>query len=72
MALPSGYKRLEYIQSSGTQYVDTGVSTPTGFRIICEVELTSIKNTLNMLFGSHDAASPSCSDQRWKMGNRRI
>ena len=25
MSLPSGYKRLEYIQSTGTQYVDTGV-----------------------------------------------
>ena len=24
MSLPSGYKRLEYIKSSGTQYVDTG------------------------------------------------
>lgn len=24
MSLPSGYKRLEYIQSSGTQYIDTG------------------------------------------------
>ena len=25
MSLPSGYKRLEYIQSSGTQYIDSGV-----------------------------------------------
>ena len=25
MSLPNGYKRLEYIQSTGTQYVDTGV-----------------------------------------------
>ena len=25
MSLPSGYKRLEYIQSSGTQYIDTKV-----------------------------------------------
>ena len=24
MSLPSGYKRLEYIQSSGTQFIDTG------------------------------------------------
>ena len=26
MSLPSGYKRLEYIQSSGTQYIDTGIA----------------------------------------------
>lgn len=25
MSLPSGYKRLEYIQSSGTQYIDSGL-----------------------------------------------
>lgn len=25
MSLPSGYKRLEYIQSTGTQYINTGV-----------------------------------------------
>ena len=25
MSLPSGYKRLEYIQSNGAQYIDTGV-----------------------------------------------
>lgn len=25
MSLPSGYKRLEYIESSGTQYIDTGL-----------------------------------------------
>lgn len=26
MSLPSGYKRLEYIQSTGTQYVDSGIT----------------------------------------------
>lgn len=50
--------KLEYIQSSGTQYIDTNVSAPKGFRITCDAEFTSLPNTLNMLFGSHDAASP--------------
>lgn len=27
MALPSGYTKLDYIESSGTQYIDTGVSS---------------------------------------------
>lgn len=27
MTLPSGYTKLEYIESSGTQYIDTGVSS---------------------------------------------
>lgn len=26
MSLPNGYKRLEYIQNTGTQYIDTGIS----------------------------------------------
>ena len=75
MALPSGYKRLEYIQSSGTQYIDTGVSAPAGFRITCDVVFTSISNTLNMLFGSHDDASPyyrnflaARSNGQWEIG----
>ena len=33
--LPSGYVELEYIESSGTQYIDTGVTiTSTMFDII--------------------------------------
>lgn len=66
---------LEYIQSSGEQYVNTGVSAPIGFRITCDVLLTSIANTLNMLFGSHDAASPyyrnflaATSGGKWEIG----
>ena len=50
--------KLKYIQSSGTQYIDTNVSAPEGFRITCDVEFTSLPNTLNMLFGSHDTTSP--------------
>lgn len=39
MSLPSGYKRLEYIESSGTQYIDTGFvpNQDTGFVIDAEV-----------------------------------
>lgn len=28
MALPTGYKELEYIETTGTQYIDTGISVP--------------------------------------------
>lgn len=49
---------LEYIQSSGEQYINTAVSAPKGFRIVANVVLKSISNSLNMLFGSHDADSP--------------
>lgn len=75
MSLPSGYKRLEYIQSSGTQYIDTGLSAPTGMRVQCDVELTSLRSGLNMLFGSHDASDPyyrnylaASSNGYWEIG----
>lgn len=58
MALPSGYTKLEYIESTGTQYIDTGVSAPAGMRVKCQAEFTSLRSGLNMLFGSHDAADP--------------
>ena len=73
--LPAGFTKLAYIQSSGTQYIDTNVSAPEGFRITCDVEFTSLPNTLNMLFGSHDAASPyyrnflaAMNTGKWEIG----
>ena len=32
MSLPSGYTQLEYIKSTGTQYIDTGFSSTQGWR----------------------------------------
>lgn len=51
MSLPSGYKRLEYIQSSGTQYIDTGVSANGGTRIVTKVILANWSSFL-ALFGA--------------------
>ena len=44
MSLPSGYKRLEYIQSTGTQYVNTGVLVSKNLEIKLKFMLTSITN----------------------------
>ena len=73
--LPSGYTKLAYIQSSGTQYIDTNVSAPEGFRITCDVMLTSVANSLNMLFGAHDTNSPyyrnflaATNSGKWEIG----
>lgn len=38
--VPKGYKRLEYIQSTGTQYIDTGVILDPNSRIIIDCEAT--------------------------------
>ena len=42
-SLPSGYTKLEYIESSGTQYIDTGVSSfpAQSTRVILDVDWLS-------------------------------
>lgn len=39
--LPTGYQQVEYIESSGTQYIDTGVIGKTGLRIVTEMGYTA-------------------------------
>lgn len=36
MSLPSGYTRLEYIESTGTQYIDTGVVPDSNTKVECD------------------------------------
>ena len=40
MSLPNGYKRLEYIKSSGTQWIDTGVKAKNDTKVIADCEIT--------------------------------
>lgn len=62
MSLPSGFKKLEYIQSSGTQYIDTGFKPNQDTRVVCEVVGYSIAdNSATNLFGAR--TSTSSSDQ---------
>ena len=42
MSLPSSYKKLQYIQSSGTQYIDTGFKHNQNTRIVMHVQPVSI------------------------------
>lgn len=50
--VPSGYTQVEYIESSGTQYIDTGISptTNTGFKI--KASCTTENNSDKVLIGS--------------------
>ena len=40
--LPDGYTELEYIQSTGTQYIDTGVKVSTNNRVELDLQFTDI------------------------------
>lgn len=56
MSLPSGYKKLEYIQSSGTQYIDTGFKPNQNTKI--ELDVLSAEGTssnIPYIFGAQDS-----------------
>ena len=52
MSLPSGYKRLEYIKSSGAQYIDTGIIGSYDTRVTADFEILSIGSGTVFVFGS--------------------
>lgn len=50
-ALPSGYTMLSYIQSSGTQYVNSGFAPNQSTRVICDVVFAA-QSSAAWLFGA--------------------
>ena len=57
--LPQGYQEVEYIESSGTQYIDTGYKpTSNNLRIACEFEYTADHST-SSVFGSESSGKYS-------------
>ena len=45
--LPEGYRQLEYIESTGTQYIDTGVSCTPSLRVVIDIAWTQIASNLS-------------------------
>lgn len=57
MSLPSGYKRREYIQSSGTQYIDTGFKPNNNTKVVIDFELTENTGKHQIIFGARSSSS---------------
>ena len=55
--LPSGYKELEYIQSSRTQYIDTGFKPNNNTRVVMDSEFLATPSGNTALFGARTAAN---------------
>ena len=55
--LPDGYTQKTYIESSGTQYIDTLFKPNQDTRIVMDVEVVDQTNTSNALFGTRSASS---------------
>lgn len=55
--LPSGYTRLEYIESTGSQYVNTGIVPNNATRVTMGFRFTSTPSSQVFLFGARNATS---------------
>ena len=53
------YTQIEYIQTSGTQYIDTGVVPSPNSRVICDFQATD-KDSENHIFGSRSSSTSRC------------
>lgn len=60
MALPSGYTALKYIESSGTQYIDTGFKPNQNTRVDMDLEILSTTASVSVVLGvrTSDFAAP--------------
>ena len=56
--LPTEYQEIEYIQSSGTQYINTWVSAPNWFKAILKVEMVATGTASQTIIGAHNLNSP--------------
>lgn len=55
--LPKGYKRLEYLESTGTQYIDTGINLSNENEVTCEYMLPYDEVGNWFLFGVLDTVN---------------
>ena len=60
MALPSGYTPLEYIESTGSQYVDTGYAPTYQTRVVAKY---TVESSTGWLFGCRDTNSSTSPNQ---------
>ena len=64
MSLPSGYRKLEYIQSSGTQYIDTGLKPKHNTRVVMDLQLLSTAG-IPYVFGTWAGGMNNCFSVYW-------
>lgn len=55
--LPTGYQEVEYIQSSGTQYIDTGFKPNSNTRVVMDFEVLAPGTATCAIFGARDGTS---------------
>ena len=56
-SLPDGYTELEYLQSTGTQYIDSGVKGDSDVRVTADFEITAFDSGTTFVFGAQGTDS---------------
>ena len=64
--LPSNYQKVEYIQSSGTQWIDTGVSTSKFITAKIDMQYVTAGNSSQIIIGSGTSAPNWCGQNKNK------
>lgn len=57
VALPSGYTQIAYLQSTGTQYIDSGVKGDSNVRVTADFEITAFGSGTTFIFGAQGTDS---------------
>lgn len=61
--LPDEYTELEYIESTGAQWIDTGFSPNQDTRTVVDFELTTAYSSIRAIFGVRDTSSSTAANQ---------
>ena len=69
--LPSGYTELEYIQSSGTQYIDTGFKPNQDSRVVAKFDMIQTDTAWRKLWGS-GSGSYNLDFALWNSGTTKL
>ena len=72
-ALPAGYTELQYIESTGTQYIDTGIYANNTIEVETKFKLPAKDSQTRILFCGRDGVQNAAIDlRRYKEGDRVI
>lgn len=69
--LPDGYTQLEYIQSSGTQYIDTGFKPNQDTRVVTKFDMTQTDAAWRKLWGS-GSGTYNLDFALWNFGTKKL
>jgi len=73
--LPSGYRQLEYLESTGTQYIDTGISfsnNDDSMIIDLKFSYTEYQRVASILGAQHNNPNLCITPFIWLNGNRQV